>query len=34
MQDKSELDAEYRGFFEAIPIGLYVSTPDGHVERV
>ena len=34
MQDEPELDERYHSFFQDIPIGLYVSTPDGHVERV
>ncbi len=31
---KQELDEQYAGFFRDIPIGLYLSTPTGQVERV
>lgn len=34
MQDERELNEHYHSFFQDIPIGLYVSTPSGQVERV
>jgi hypothetical protein len=34
MQDERELDEQYPGFFQDIPIGLYVTTATGEVKHV